>query len=632
MPTGYVGQMLEVDLTARTSRALPLTSDLTDRWVGGTGLGAHLLYEYGAYAADPLGPDNVLIFGTGPFTGTAVPLSNRFGVCARSPLTGVFGEADCGGHWAADLKRSGFDMLILRGRADSPTYLWIHDGQVEFRDASHLWGRDTFETFDRVRAEVGERSSTDSERASRRSEDAGVVCIGPAGERLVRFAAIMNDGKDGRAAGRTGMGAVMGSKNLKAIACRGTATFQQADEAGLRAALGPQRRDVVQAAKTFGQLGTAGGVPVHDKMGNWPIRNWSQSHWEAGAEKISGAKQVESILTGRYYCGNCIIGCGRTVHVMEGPYVGIEQGGLEYETVGLNGSNLLVDNLEAIQKANELCNRYGMDTISAGATIGFAMEAYERGLIDKDWTEGVELVWGNAEALVETMRRIGEREGEFGRKLGEGTESLATQIGGEEFAVIVRGLDLPAHDPRAFYANAVAYATSNRGACHLSSWGHTFQRVVSLPEFGWDEPVPRHDPEQSPKLVYHAQNLMGLFDSLKSCKFIMFGGIKPHHLHEWYNFITGRGLTFDEFMEIGERIFNQKRLFNLAAGSGIEHDRLPERILTREREVGGTMSVPPFAEMMARYYEIRGWDPTTGRPGPECLVRLGLHEVATPDH
>lgn len=616
MPVGYRGSMLEIDLTARASRAIPLTQELTDRWIGGTGLGAHLLYEYGAYAADPLGPDNVLIFGTGPFTGTSVPLSNRFGVCARSPLTGVFGESECGGHWASDLKRAGYDMLILRGRASAPVYLWIHDGGVEIRDANHLWGKDTFETFDLVRAEVSD--------SARRSEEAGVICIGPAGERLVRFAAIMNDGKDGRAAGRTGMGAVMGSKNVKAIACQGSGVFEQADEPGLKAALTGERRDIVQMAKTFGQLGTAGGVPVHDKMGNIPIKNWTMSHWEEGTEKISGAKQVESILTGRYYCGNCIIGCGRTVHVKEGPFAGIEQGGLEYETVALTGSNVMVDDIEAVQKANEICNRLGMDTISAGGVVGFVMEAYERGLVDLDWLDGVDLTWGNASALVETMRRIGEREGTFGQRLGEGTEAVAKEIGGEEFAVIVRGLDFPAHDPRAYFANAVAYATSARGACHLSAWAHTFQRVVSLPEFGYDEPVNRHDPEESPRLTFHAQNLMGLFDSLKCCKFIMFGGIKPHHLHEWYGYVTGRQLSFVEFMEIGERIFNQKRLFNLAAGSTIGDDRMPPRMLELEREVGGRMSVPPFQEMMHSYYELRGWDPATGSPRAEVMERLGL--------
>ena len=619
MPTGYVGQMLELDLTTRQSRILPLTQELTDRWIGGTGLGAHLLYEYGTYKVDPLGPDNVLIFGTGPFTGTNVPLSNRFGVCARSPLTGVFGEAECGGHWAADLKRSGFDVLILRGAASEPVYLWIHDGEVEIRDASHLWGKDTFETFDLVRQEVGE--------AGRRSEDAGVICIGQAGERLVRFAAIMNDGKDGRAAGRTGMGAVMGSKKVKAIACRGSATFEQADEAGLKAALIPERKEIVSMAKTFGQLGTAGGVPVHDKMGNIPIKNWTISHWEEGTEKISGAKQVEAILTGRYYCGNCIIGCGRTVHVKEGPFAGIEQGGLEYETVALNGSNLMVDDIEAVQKANELCNRYGMDTISAGGVVGFVMEAYEKGLIDLEWLDGIDLTWGNGEALMEVMHRIGKREGKLGWRLGEGTQAVAQEIGGEEFAVIVRGLDFPAHDPRAYYANAVAYATSARGACHLSAWAHTFQRVLSLPEFGYDQPVDRHDPVESPRLTFHSQNLMGLFDSLKCCKFIMFGGVKPHHLHEWYGYVTGRQLTFDEFMEIGERIFNQKRLFNLATGSGIQDDKMPPRMLELEREVGGRMSVPPFESMIGQYYQLRGWNPESGRPRQEVLDRLGLQPI-----
>lgn len=618
-PTAYAGRILEVDLTSGTHAVRELTQDLTDRFIGGTGLGAYLLWEYRAYKADPLGPENVLIFGTGPFTGTMVPLSNRFGVCARSPLTGAFGEAECGGHWAADLKRAGFDMLVVKGRAPKPVYLWIHDGNVEIRDAEWLWGKDCFETFDLLRETLG--------GTGRRGEEAGIICIGPAGERLVRFAAIMNDGRDGRAAGRTGMGAVMGSKNLKAIACRGTGTFQIYDEAGLKASLASLRRDIVTTAKGFGQLGTAGGVPTHDKMGNWPLKNWQLDHRPDIAEKISGARMAETILTGRYYCGNCIIGCGRTVQVKEGPYAGIEQGGLEYETIALNGGNLLVDNLEAIQKANELCNRLGMDTISAGATIGFAMEAYERGLIDDRFTDGIKLEWGNADALVETTRRMGLREGEFGRLMGEGTLRLAKMIGGEDFAMHVRGLDFPAHDPRAFYANAVAYATSARGACHLSSFAHSFQRVVSLPELGYPEPVNRQDAERTPQLVIDGQNLMGWFDSLKCCKFLFFGGVKPRHILEWYNHVSGRGLSLDEFMEIGSRIFNMKRLFNIAAGHGGEEDRLPPRVFNLPREIGtGERSSPPFEQMLRRFYELRGWD-ERGTPKPETLERLGLPDL-----
>jgi aldehyde:ferredoxin oxidoreductase len=451
-----------------------------------------------------------------------------------------------------------------------------------------------------------------------------VACIGPAGERLVRFACIMNDGKDGRAAGRTGLGAVMGSKQLKAVVVRGSGSFEIADPDGLTQQLSGLRKEIVAAAKGFGALGTAGGIPTHDKMGNWPLKNWQEHQRPEIAEQISGARMKDSILTGRYYCGNCIIGCGRTVQVKEGPYAGIEQGGLEYETTALNGSNLLVDNLEAIQKANELCNRYGMDTISAGATIGFAMEAFERGLIDRGFTDGVELTWGNHAALVETMRRMGEREGEFGRKLGEGTLRLAQAIGGEDFAIQVRGLDFPAHDPRAFYANAVAYATSARGACHLSSFAHAFQRVVTLPELGYPEPVNRQDVERTPKLVMVGQDLMGWFDSAKCCKFLFFGGVKPHHVLEWYTLVTGRNLSLDEFMEVGARMFNLKRLFNIAAGHGAEEDRLPKRMTELPRDIGlEERSVPPFETMLRQYYLERGWD-ERGNPRPDLLQRLGL--------
>jgi aldehyde:ferredoxin oxidoreductase len=612
-----MGAILDVDLTSGTHRVRELTQEMTDRWLGGTGLGAHLLWEERAFAADPLGPDNVMVWATGPFAGTAVPLSNRFGVCARSPLTGVWGEAECGGHWANDLKKAGFDALMVRGRADKPVYLWIQDGEVDVRDASHLWGKDTFDTHDQVREEVGS--------AGRRGQEAGVACIGPAGERLVRFAAIMVDGKDGRAVGRAGLGAVMGSKNLKAVAVRGTRAFPIADEAGLNQYLKDLRKEIVSTAKGFGALGTAGGIPTHDKMGNWPIKNWQQDHWPEAPDKISGAAMRDSILTGRYYCGNCIIGCGRTVEVKEGPYAGIEQGGLEYETTSLNGANLLIDNIEAVQKLNEICNRLGMDTISAGATIGFAMEAFDRGLLQD--TDGLDVTWGNHAAAVELMGRIGRRDGQFARRLGEGTLRFARDIGGEDFAVHVRGLDFPAHDPRAFFANAVAYATSHRGADHLSSFAHVFQRVVSLPEFGYPEPVHRQDAAASPRLVMIGQNLMSWFDSLKCCKFLFFGGIKPTHIWSWYRYVTGRDVSLDELLETGERIFVQKRLFNLACGSGPWDDTMPARMLELPRDIGtDERSLPPFRDMLAEYYRLRQWDPETGAIGAEVLERLGLPE------
>jgi aldehyde:ferredoxin oxidoreductase len=271
-----------------------------------------------------------------------------------------------------------------------------------------------------------------------------------------------------------------------------------------------------------------------------------------------------------------------------------------------------------------------MDTISAGATIGFAMEAYDRGLLSISDTEGLDIRWGNHAAATELMQRIGERAGTFATRLGHGTVRFAREIGGESFAIHVRGLDFPAHDPRAYYANAVAYATSHRGADHLSSFAHVFQRTVSLPEFGYDEPVHRQDAAETPRLVMLGQNLMSWYDSLKCCKFLFFGGVKPTHIWKWYRFVTGRDVTFEQLLEVGERIFVQKRLFNLACGSGPWDDTMPERILELPRDIGGDQkSVPPFRPMLAEYYRLRGWDPETGAIAPEVLERLGL---PTPIH
>jgi aldehyde:ferredoxin oxidoreductase len=288
---------------------------------------------------------------------------------------------------------------------------------------------------------------------------------------------------------------------------------------------------------------------------------------------------------------------------------------------------LLIDNLPAVQRLNEICNRLGMDTISAGATIGFAMEAYDRGLVSKQDTDGLDIAWGNHAAATELMERIGRRSGAFATRLGEGTLRFAREIGGESFAVHVRGLDFPAHDPRAYYANAVAYATSHRGADHLSSFAHVFQRTVSLPEFGYDEPVHRQDAVETPRLVMLGQNLMSWYDSLKACKFLFFGGVKPTHVWTWYRYVTGRSVSFDELLEAGERIFLQKRLFNLACGSGPWDDLMPPRILSLPRDIGldsGEKSVPPFEDMLAEYYRLRHWNPETGAIAQEVLDRLGL--------
>lgn len=612
MALGHIGKLLEVDLTTRSHRVVHLDPALARQYVGGSGLATRLLLDEASKDLDPLGPANTLAFMTGPLTGTVVPTTDRVAICAKSPLTGVLGESDCGGSWGGELKRAGFDGVLVRGRADSPVYIWIGDGDVEIRPAGDLWGTDTWEADERVRAATHEKAS--------------VLCIGPGGETLVRYAAIINEGPDGRAAGRAGLGAVMGSKRLKAIAVKGTGTVKVAESAALRASTKEWAPKLRAGAEGMRKYGTSGGTPTHDKMGNLPVKNWQVPAWPEGAVKISGVTLAErGILVSNYYCRGCVIGCGRVVKIDDGPYAMARSAGPEYETVAMLGSNLLVDDLEAVCKANELCNRYGIDTISTGAAISFALEANDKGLLPAELKGDADLQWGSAQVLIEMVKMIGERRG-LGKLLGEGTRRAAAELGPEAQAILteVKGLELPAHDPRAFFGNAIAFATSTRGACHLSSFTHAYERVLAMPEFGYEAPVDRFASEPKPELVANGQNLMGMFDALKACKFLLFGGARTPQLVEWLNYVTGWGMTRDEFLHTGERIFNLKRLYNLRCGATGKDDTLPRRFLEEPRTEGSAAGkIPPFESMLAGFYEVRGWD-ASGVPTPAKLAELGL--------
>jgi aldehyde:ferredoxin oxidoreductase len=549
---------------------------------------------------------------TGPFAATPVITSGRHAVVTKSPLTGVFGEADSGGTWGPFLKRAGFDGVVISGKSNKPVYIWISEGKAEIRDAAHLWGKDTYELDPLIRNET-------------RSE-AVVASIGPAGEKGVRFASIMNDGKDARAAGRGGTGAVMGSKNLKAIAVHGSQQVEMADPDGLKASLREISPMVAKNTEGMRKNGTAGGLAAFEVLGSLPLQNWKyQGRWEQGAAKIGGPAVTEKMLTGNFYCERCVIGCGRRVKIATGPYAPVEGAGPEYETAAMIGSLCLVDDLEAIAKANELCNRYGMDTISCGGSIAFGMEAYEKGLITKRETGELELLWGRGDVMVKMVEKIGKREG-LGHLLGEGVRAAAEKIGKNavEFSLHVKGLEIPAHDPRSYNAGALSYATSNRGACHLAGFSHTFERILSLPEIGVEKPLPRLEVNGKGKLTAKTQNVMGLFDALKVCKFTLFGGLKLTPIVQWYTMVTGVPMDVAEFLKIGERIFNQKRLYNVRCGISRKDDTLPGRFLTLKRTGEGlTPNLPPLGEMLSEYYQVRGWN-EEGIPLPEKLQELGL--------
>ncbi len=602
MAGGYIGRYLQVDLTTGRITPRALGERDAERFVGGSGLAARMLAQEVAAGPDPLGPENPLAFTTGPLAGTPAPTSNRFTAAARSPLTRLWGEGDCGGRWASALKGSGFDAVLVTGQAARPVYLHIENGEAELRDASELWGVDTYEL------DLG----------------APTVCIGPAGERGVLYASIMHDGRAGRAVGRTGLGAVMGSKRLKAIVVNGDVRPQVAHAETLKASIRSVIGTVVEKTKGFHLHGTAGGVENYERLGNLPLKNWKQGSWPDGALKITGATMTETILTGRYACGSCPIGCGREVAVTQGPHAGVCGAGPEYETVAALGSLCLIDDLEAIAHMNEICNRLGIDTISAGGVLAFAMEARENGI----WPQGP--AWGDGMAAVHLLEQIGRREGEVPTLLGLGTRRAAEAWGGlaREFAIHVKGLEPPMHDPRAYVSAAIGYATSTRGADHLQAYSHPFERVLSAPSLGIPEPLPRDTAQGKGAMVATLQNWMAVLDSLKLCKFPVMGGFQPEHMVEWANAVTGWEHDLAGWLRIGDRICNLRRAINARLGASRVDDTLPARLLFHRRGEGGAPdSLPPFGPMLADYYAARRWT-EMGLPTPELLRELDLAEYA----
>lgn len=600
---GYVGQVLEVDLSSGTINKLPLSSKLASDYIGGSGFGTRVLYNETGPSVDPLGSKNPIIFAVGPFSGTRVPTGDRWHVVAKSPLTSLFGESDCGGRWGRALKQAGYDMLIIRGAARTPCYLCIDDGVAKLVDATHVWGKDTFETDEIIRQETGPQTR--------------VASIGPAGENLVWLACIITDGKDARAAGRCGLGAVMGSKKLKAIAVRGNRRPEVADEKQLKRLIADLSKRYVKNLDFAHQYGTAGSVPFSEAVGDLPIRNWVQRSWKNGADKISGVV-FDSYGKKHFYCSSCPVGCGKAIK----PYGAdsIEIGAPEYESAAALGAMCLVDDFQSICKANELCNRYGLDTISTGATISFAMEAWERGDLEAAEFDAKGIYWGDGNALIKIIESIAYRRGDLGDLLAHGVRYVSSQLGGssEEYAVHVKGLEVPMHDPRAYASLAVAYATSNRGACHVAAISHGLEAGRTMPEFGFVTPLDRFQEQGKGRMVAQMQDLMSLFDSLKLCKFMsLSGGTRLHEILELFTYVTGKELSINELMTIGERIFNLKRLYNVRHGINRQADMLPERLLRSEK------NKIDINLMLDEYYDWRGWD-SNGVPKPKTLSRLGL--------
>jgi aldehyde:ferredoxin oxidoreductase len=594
--------IIRIDLTTGRPEQVQIPVEFERQYLGGASLAARLLYEHLTPEVDPLSPEAPLLFLTGPLTGTSGPTVGRFVVCGKSPATGIWAESNCGGFWGPELRKAGFDGVWLTGKALKPSYLCIHEGQVELHPAAHLWGQDPAQIQESVKEELG-------------VSGARVAGIGIAGERMLPFAAILCD--HGRAAGRTGLGAVMGSKNLKAVAVYGRGKIDVADEEAYKPIRGAMNRGLKDDnfSKVIHELGSAGGAEYFDYIGSMPKKGFTSGVME-GVENISGSTIAEKYLVGVSACHACVIACGRVVKFSEDED---RQKGPEYETLVGFGPNLMIDDAAFITRMGALCDRYGMDVISLSNTISLAFTLFDDGIITKEDAGGLVLKWGNKPVVEELVHLTARGEG-FGEIIGKGALGLARHFGVEELAVQVKGLEAAYHDPRGVSGMALVYATSPRGACH--NQGDYFQvEIGQADEQLGLEMFSRHGgAEKAGNVIIH-QNYRTVNNSLVLC---IFGNVQPCDLVELIN--AGCGLDWDvaEMLKSGERGWNLKRVINNRLGVTRKEDCLPQRFLEPLPDGGSAGFTLDFEPMLRAYYQVRGWDWETGKPSKEKLIQLDL--------
>ena len=594
----YAGKILRINLTTGSVVTEKLPLDKVKPFLGGRGLGGKMLADEIPAGIDPLSADNKIFIITGPLTGTSAPTSGRYMVVTKSPLNNVIASSNSGGYWGAELKFAGYDMVVVEGKAKKPVYINIKDNQVEIRPADNLWGKTTNETVDDLLAEVGDPK-------------AKVLNIGPAGENLSLMAAVMND--RWRAAARSGVGAVMGSKNLKAIVVRGSGKVQVAQPEKFKELIRSvikKIRDNSVTGQGLPTYGTALMVNIINENGVFPTNNFQKGVFDA-AESISGETIAEKYLTKKDSCYRCPIACGRYCKVDNE-----EGGGPEYETVWAFGSDCGVSDLPAIIKANNVCNEMGLDTISTGATIAAAMELYQRGYIKPEEVNGPELKWGSGEAIIEWAKKIGLADG-LGAKMALGSARLCEAYGAPELTMSVKKLELAGYDPRGVMGHGLQYATSNRGGCHVRGF------MIWIEILGLPEKLDPYSVEGKSQWVKNFQDLTAVIDSLGLCLFTLFA-LGAKDLTELYNAATGENLTVDELLTCGDRIYNIERLFNLQEGYSAKDDTLPKRLLNEAMPDGPVKGkVHQLDKMLPAYYELRGWD-DKGVPTEEKKKALGL--------
>jgi len=621
---GYAGKYLRINLTTNEVRPVELDPAMCEEWLGGNGWGVKILFSEVPVEADPLSPENKLILATGPINGTLMPNSGRLECIAKSPLTGIYGDSNAGGFFAPEMKYAGWDMFVIEGKAPHPVYVYIEDDRVRILDASDLWGKDTFET---------ERTI----QKAHQDEAIKVACIGPAGENLVRYACIQVTPY--RSLGRSGMGAVMGSKNLKAVAVRGHGTVPIAQperfyNIAVKCHEGIKNNPIYPAVSRFG---TAGIVTLMDQIGRFPTKNFQLGHFDR-VEAMSAETLRQNHFVKDIACYACPIACDKIYAVREGKFAGLMVRSVEYETLGGFGASIANDDLPSILKANDLVDRLGLDSISAGRCLSFVYELWEKGIITGEDTGGLKLEWGDWRPALKLLEMIAYRRG-FGDLLAEGVRRAAERIGkgSDYYAMHVKGQEIAAQDGRAQQSMGLAHVTSNRGADHLKAF-------PTIDETGYpDEARRRYGEEYLPEmaqpqaneykgfLVKDGEDFAAVVDSSGNCKsggtFVL-AQIYWDDMAEAISAATGMELSVDDLKRIGERIYNLQRVYNVLHGISRKDDTLPARFLTEPSpSMAAKGNVCRLEPMLEDYYRLRGWDAETGYPTRDKLMELGLEEA-----
>ncbi|MHA2314020.1 MAG: aldehyde ferredoxin oxidoreductase family protein [Candidatus Hermodarchaeia archaeon] len=606
-PKGYMGEFLFVNLTKGITERKPLNWDYARDFIGGAGYAARLLYNRLAVETlDPLHPENEVAIFTGPLTATGAPCTGRHAICTKSALTGIWGESTGGGFFGAELRHAGLDGILITGAAKAPVILNIQDDKAEIESAEHIWGMDTFATEEYVKKEANDSKVR-------------ILSIGPAGEKLVRFAAIMND--KGRASARAGAGAVFGAKKLKAITVRGSQKPELANPETYREHVKMAFQLLENLAPILGAKGTLYGADMLMNLFNdMPVRYFTKPYMDIS--KIN-ANALDEYRSGQFRCHLCPIGCGPVVTIKTDDISLNDVAGPEYETIGAMGTLCEIDNLALLCQANHLCNLYGLDTISCGSVVAFSVAANEQGKLPQNLVSSLKLDFGEGQTLLKLIEMIAHREG-LGNILAEGVKLAGEKLGIPELAFHVKGLEVPLHDPRAFFGLAVAYAVSPIGAHHMQGDIHTVDMGVAIPDYDI-EPGDRHADEGRGIATAKLRNWRTIFNSLTLCQLTL---LEPSLVTELYNAATGFGVTPNQLFEIGERTMNLKRAFNIRCGITAKDDKLPSALLQPFSSGPNEGKTPNLQVQLKEFYEFSQWDPKTGKPTREVLIKLGLEDVA----